>query len=93
MILMAEVKDTAQVGKGVAKSVIDGLPVTVEAVLGVAKVTVGEIGRLKAGDRIKLEAQLGDEVELRLNGIAIASGELVSVGDNFAVRIQSIAKS
>lgn len=74
------------------KSVIDGLPVTVEAILGVARISVGELGALKPGDNLTLDASLGDPVELRLNGTAIATGELVSVGDNFAVRILEIAE-
>lgn len=78
---------------GVSRSVLDSLPVTVEAVLGFAEVTVGELGSLAAGETVKLGSLLGDPVQLRLNGAVIAYGELVSVGDNFAVRIQSIAQS
>jgi flagellar motor switch protein FliN/FliY len=77
---------------GVSRSVIDNLPVTVEAILGVAEVRVGELSRLGPGETFKLDTLLGDAVQLRLNGAVIAYGELVSVGDNFAVRIQSIAQ-
>jgi flagellar motor switch protein FliN/FliY len=77
----------------VRRTVIDSLPVTVEAVLGVAKVTVGELSAMKAGDAFALDSLLGDAVELRLNGQAIAYGELVSLGENFAVRIQAVAQS
>lgn len=77
---------------GVSRSIIDSLPVTIEAILGVAEVRVGDLGRLAAGETFKLDSLLGDAVELRLNGAAVAYGELVSVGDNFAVRIQSVAR-
>lgn len=77
---------------GVAQSVIDALPVTVEAVLGVAKVTVGDLARMNSGDSFTLDSRLGDPVELRVNGTVVACGELVSVGDNFGVRIQTIAR-
>lgn len=76
---------------GVSRNVLDNLPVTVEAILGFAEMTVGELGRLAPGETVKLVSLLGDPVQLRLNGAVIAYGELVSVGDNFAVRIQSIA--
>ncbi len=78
---------------GVSRSIIDNLPVTIEAILGAAEVRVGELGRLASGDTFKLDASLGDMIALRLNGAVIAYGELVSVDDNFAVRIQSIAQA
>jgi flagellar motor switch protein FliN/FliY len=77
---------------GISRSVIDNLPVTVEAILGFAEISVGELGRLGPGETVKLDSLLGDPVQLRLNGTVVAYGELVSVGDNFAVRIQSIAQ-
>lgn len=80
-------------GKGVAQSVLDGLPVTVEALLGVARITVGELSHLSPGDNFTLDRQLGDAVELRLNGVTIAFGELVAVGDKFGVRIQEIVSA
>ncbi len=78
---------------GVSRSIIDNLPVTIEAILGVAEVRVGDLNRLAEGDTFTLDRLLGDAVELRLNGAVVAYGELVSVGDNFAVRIQSVAHS
>ena len=77
---------------GVKRTVIDSLPVTVEAILGTATLQVGELTRLAPGDTFPLDNLLGDPVELRLNGEIIAYGELVSVGENFAVRIQAIAQ-
>lgn len=76
---------------GLTRSVIDALPVTVEAVLGATKMTVGDLTRMNSGDSVTLDNRLGDPVELRVNGTVVACGELVSVGDNFGVRIQKIA--
>ncbi len=84
--------DEAPAPRGtVGRSVLDSLPVTVEAVLGVAKVTVGDLSSLAQDTVFALDASLGDPVELRLNGIAIAQGELVAMGDRFAVRIQEVS--
>lgn len=76
---------------GIGRSVLDGLPVTVEAVLGVATVKVGALTGLAPGDSFTLDRKLGDAIELRVNGVAVAYGELVAVGDNFGVRILEIA--
>lgn len=89
---MGEAKQT-KTGAGIVRTVIDDLEVTVEAILGVARLSIGELEALKTGDSMTLDALLGDPVELRLNGTVIAAGELVSVGDNFAVRITALAKS
>lgn len=84
-------KDLLSSASDVRQSVIDGLIVTVEAILGVAKVSVRELSALSPGDTFRLDSLLGDAIELRLNGEVIAYGELVSLGENFAVRIQDIA--
>lgn len=89
---MPDEKKPTAADRGVRRSVIDDLPVAVEAILGVAKVKVGELSRLGSGDVFALDALLGDPVELRLNGVVIAQGELVSMGDKFAVRIQQLAE-
>jgi len=74
------------------QSVIAGVEVVLEARLGSARMTVAELMNLKAGDCVPLDAALNQDVELRLNGSTIARGELVTVGDNFGVRILDILK-
>jgi len=83
--------DAAATTPKLAQTVIDTLPVTVEAVLGFARTTVAEINALQIGQSFALDTGLGDEVELRLNGIVIATGELVAIGDRFGIRIQNLA--
>lgn len=80
-------------GSRASRSVVDDLPVTVEALLGVATVKVGDLRRLSSGDCFTLDTLLGDPVELRLNGVTIASGELVTVGDNFGIRIKAVTQA
>ena len=88
---MTKAQSTSSINAGIDRSVLDGLPVTIEAVLGVAEVTIGELTSLAAGDSFALDRKLGDAIELRLNGVTIAHGELVSVGDRFGVRITATA--
>ena len=92
---LTEKPDAGAVAHGgtpkLTQSVIDMLPVTVEAVLGFAQVTVADINALQIGQSFALDTGLGDLVELRLNGVVIATGELVAVGDKFGVRIQHLA--
>ena len=71
---------------------IDSVSVTLEAYLGAAKMTVAELNALKPDSVVTLDAPLSQAVEIRLNGVAVARGELVAVGDRFAVRILEISK-
>lgn len=71
---------------------MDAVEVTLEAFLGSGRMTVGELLALKMGETVELDASLGEAVELRLNGVPIARGELVAAGDKFAVRLTEISK-
>jgi flagellar motor switch protein FliN/FliY len=71
---------------------IETVSVTLEAYLGEARMTVADLTALKDNSVVPLDAPLNQAVELRLNGVAVARGELVAVGDSFAVRLTEIAK-
>ena len=71
---------------------IETVSVTLEAYLGEAKMTVADLTALKDNSVVPLDAALNQAVELRLNGVAVARGELVAVGDSFAVRLTEMAK-
>lgn len=72
-------------------ALIDNVGVTIETHLGSRTMTVAELGALRLDDVVALDAALNAPVELRVNGVAVATGELVAVGDKFGVRILSIA--
>ena len=78
--------------KRIDQDVIAGVEVVLEARLGSAVMSVAELMKLKAGDCVPLDAALNQDVELRLNGVAVARGELVTVETSFGVRIVEIVK-
>ena len=82
--------DAVQVG--INPTVIDKVPVRVEAILGIADVVVADLSKLQPGDTFTLDSRISDPVELRVNGSVIAFGELVTIDGFFGVRIGSIAK-
>lgn len=86
----AQLPDRIPAGAG-ASSVADAIDLTLEAYLGDARLTLASLKALKGGSLLELEAPLNALVELRLNGVCVAEGELVAVGDNFGVRISKIA--
>lgn len=65
--------------------------VKLEARLGSATLSVKDLLALRAGEVLRLDAQLNDLVELQLNGAVVARGEIVAAGDAFAVRLVEVA--
>lgn len=72
-------------------ALLDAVDVKVETFLGETTMTVSDLKAMRAGSIITLNASLNEIVELRVNGVRIAYGELVAVGDQFGVRVISVA--
>lgn len=90
-IMVAEASSDAD-GARISSKLIDNVGVELEAFLGAAPMTVATLTGLAKGAVVSLDAQLNAQVELRLNGIAVARGELVAVGEKFGVRLTEIAQ-
>jgi flagellar motor switch protein FliN/FliY len=74
------------------RKLIDNVGVRLEAFLGEARLTVAELGNLTEESVVPLDATLNRAVELRLNGVPVARGELVAVDDHFGVRLTEISR-
>ena len=86
----ADMADPA--ARSLAARLIDEVEVELEAFVGDTRMTVAELGALKPEAVVVLDAPLNQAVELRLKGATVARGELVAVGDKFAVRLTEIAE-
>lgn len=85
-------KPRGEEAAGINRKLIDNVAVSLEAFLGEARMTVAELAALDKDSVVPLGATLNQAVELRLNGVAVARGELVAVGDNFGVRLTEISR-
>lgn len=94
--------DTAKVGpsetlkpeslsSGLNPQLLQSVQVALEARLGEASMTIGELMALKSGGVITLDTGIADLVGLFLNNTLVARGEIVAVEGKFAVRIVEIA--
>ena len=70
---------------------LDGVTVTIEAFIGETQLTIGALNALEVGGIVELSVGLDDAIDLRLNGVSVGRGELVAVGDKFAVKITELA--
>jgi flagellar motor switch protein FliN/FliY len=65
--------------------------VTVTAELGRVTLAIGEVLKLGVGSVIELDRPLSEPVDLMVQGVRLARGEVVVVDDRFAIRIKEIA--
>jgi flagellar motor switch protein FliN/FliY len=89
-----EIEETA--GFSSAQSRIDSelfreVRVALQVRLGEAAMTVGDMLALKSGAIVSLDTGLADYVNLYLNEMLVARGEIVAVGDKYAVKIVDVA--
>jgi flagellar motor switch protein FliN/FliY len=81
-------------GRGAAdlEAVFD-VPVKVSAVLGRARMEVGELLKLGPGAVLELDRKVGEAIDLYVNNRLIARGEVVLVEDKLGVTMTEIIKA
>lgn len=62
----------------------------VEAVLGRTTLSIGEILKLGSGSVVEFDRTISEPVDLVVQGLTVARGEVVVVGDSFAIRIKEV---
>lgn len=67
--------------------------VSITAELGRATLAVGEVLKLGVGSVVRLDRTLAEPVDLFVQGVRLARGEVVVVEDCFAIRIKDIVPS
>ncbi len=60
------------------------------AILGTSQMPVSQLLRMGRGAVVELDRRIGDKIELRINDLLVARGEIVVVEDRIAVEITEI---
>ena len=68
------------------------VPVKVQAVLGRARMPVGELLRLRTGMVIELDRKVGEPVDIFVNDRLIARGEVVLIDDSLGITLTEIVQ-
>ena len=69
------------------------VPVQVSAVLGRAKMEVGELLKLGPGTVLELDRKVGEAIDIYVNNRLVARGEVVLVEDKLGVTMTEIIKA
>ena len=89
--VVAKDKRSATVG-GLSETLRD-IPLQVQAVIGRADLSVAELNDLSEGSTVALQSRVGDPIDIMVNGIKIATGQMqVSEEDpdRFAFKVISV---
>jgi len=96
--IVAKSADFAELGparKGADSSPLNCLlnvTVNVTVELGRATVSIGDILKSGPGSVLELNRAISEPVDLMVQGVRFASGEVVVVDDHFAIRIKELAE-
>ncbi len=66
------------------------IPLTVSAELGRTKVNVKDILKMRSGQVIELHKLVGEPMEIFINGLLTARGEVVVVNERFGIRVTDV---
>ena len=69
------------------------VPVKISAVLGRARMEVGELLKLGPGSVLELDRKVGEAIDIYVNNRLIARGEVVLVEDKLGVTMTEIIKA
>lgn len=67
-----------------------GVPVGVRVELGRSRMTISELMKLTPGSLIELDREAHQPVDILVGGKLVARGEVVTIGDQYGVRITSV---
>ncbi|ASI91452.1 flagellar motor switch protein FliN [Vibrio mediterranei] len=73
-------------------SLLKSIPVDITVEVARKTLILDELLNLKAGSVVMLEKHEGDPVDIKINGTAFGTGEIVSKNGQYGVRLLSIIK-
>jgi flagellar motor switch protein FliN/FliY len=87
-------RDNESTTRGAAdlEAVFD-VPVQVSAVLGRARMDVGELLKLAPGAVLELDRKVGEAIDIYVNNRLVARGEVVLVEDKLGVTMTEVIKA
>ena len=86
-----ELSDEASTEEPIGVSGLMNVPVQVTVQLGTARMNLSDLMQLGPGSLLTLDRQAHEPCDILVNGRVIARGEIVTIGDQYGVRISEIS--
>ncbi|ENM3764794.1 flagellar motor switch protein FliN [Vibrio cholerae] len=90
---LEELKDTAPPITDDERRKLDtimDIPVTISMEVGRSKISIRNLLQLNQGSVVELERIAGESLDVMVNGMLIAHGEVVVVNDKFGIRLTDV---
>ena len=88
----AEVEETVTDKAGLDNlKVLENIEVKLTVEVGSTELKIRDLLRLNEGSVVELERLAGDPLDILANGVKIAKGEVVMVGEKFGIRFTEVA--
>jgi len=81
---------TAKANKDVSLDVILDVPVTLSLEVGRTRIPIRNLLQLNQGSVVELERAAGEPLDVFVNGMLVAHGEVVVVNDKFGIRLTDV---
>lgn len=78
------------VGDGLDLSLIDDVPVHISVEVGCKEMPVKEVLALQRGSVVDLERMAGEPLDVLVNGMLVARGEVVMIDGQYGVRLTEV---
>ena len=88
----AKVEETVTDNAGLDNlKVLENIEVKLTVEVGSTELKIRDLLRLNEGSVVELERLAGDPLDILANGVQIAKGEVVMVGERFGIRFTEVA--
>ena len=88
----AKVEETVTDNVGLDNlKVLENIEVKLTVEVGSTELKIRDLLRLNEGSVVELERLAGDPLDILANGVQIAKGEVVMVGERFGIRFTEVA--
>lgn len=89
-IVVPELADTAQGGTRRSIDTLGRIPALVTVIAGNAQMTLADLRDLRVGDIVPLDRGPDATVDICVNGVHIARGDVIVLDENMAARISEL---
>jgi len=75
------------------KRVLENIPVTISVEVGRAVIKISDLLRLTQGSVVELDRIAGEPLDLLINNVVVAQGEVVLVNDRYGIRLTRVVSA
>ena len=73
--------------------VLENIPVTISVEVGRAVIKISDLMRLTQGSVVELDRIAGEPLDLLINNVGVAQGEVVLVNDRYGIRLTRVVSA